>query len=153
MTYMKYLSIATVLLVFTTALADASIAGYGTSRTEEKITIFGHTGQDPVHKSIGWKDKHVPPNHRKPITANSLYFDFTNNTMPEMTNLSNWLATQHDSELFVPTVGTNLAIWNASRSQPPYNQFDTPFEGGLIPAPPAFLLLLSGLASQRRRKT
>ncbi len=147
MTFKKYLYLIITSLFLATSFAEASVTGPGSSRTNQKITIIGHTGQDPVYKSIGGKDKHTPPINEKPIIVDTQYFDFTNSYLEENLLANNWLTSQHYGGSFYSS-----ADWGDSEFNYTSSQIGNHFANGSIPAPPAFLLLLSGFLVKSRRK-
>ncbi|MDP7005645.1 MAG: hypothetical protein QF718_05490 [Phycisphaerales bacterium] len=147
MTYKKYLYLIIASMFVTTSFVDASVAGSGSGMANQKITIIGHTGQDPVYKSLGGKDKLTSPINKKPILIDTQYFDFTNSYLTGTASPSNWVSSQRSDSTFLSSTG-----WIDSQTNNLTNQMETQFSGGSIPAPPAFLLLISGFLVKSRRK-
>ncbi len=116
-----------------------------------KITVFGHTGQDPVYKSTIGK-----PNSKwdMPTLDPSSLSDLSTISLIELDVLNkkeDWIASQTNSTSSLSTEFTlpQLDAISAARVDDRSKGIGG---GGTVPAPSAIPLLLIGLASSVKRR-
>jgi len=144
------LSIATALGLQSTTFADLDNPN-SYIRPNIKVSIFGHTGQDPVSKSYGGNyEYYIPP--KTSLKINIDVIQHNQNTF------INYLMTKNESFTTFTTLSSDFTIgFIPAMELLPEQILDYPdlqsnFFEGTIPAPPAFLLLMSGALFRSRRK-
>lgn len=139
---MKYMLITFAIPLLTSVQAHADIASVDSVELTPKLSIFGHTGQDPApHRSIGWSGDSSVIDERIINTLKLLTDDiFTFNPLgtPILIDVYNDLPTELDDYLPVSIGGTDVTP-----------TVDIPSIGG-IPSPPTIFLLALGLYRKRR---
>ena len=152
MTTFKILLLTICTVLCFTVVTVAGIDDVNSHIRPTKLTIYGHTGQDPVYKSTGSKDGNYVPTKPNPKLHAFVIED------DALSNLANTVI-DIASIGFSETVETaNDAIsqsnWNALEES--MAGFSSQNSGGLgeaIPAPSAMIVLISGLliGTKRRR--
>lgn len=139
---MKYMLITFAIPLFINVLAYADIASVDPVELTPKLSIFGHTGQDPApHRSIWWPDYTSVIDERVIYTLKPLTGDvFTFNPLDThiLTDVYIDVPTELDDFLPVSIGGTDVTP-----------TVDLPSTGG-IPSPPTIFLLALGLYLKRR---
>ena len=139
---MKYMLITFAIPLFFNVLVNADIASVDSVELTPKLSIFGHTGQDPApHRSIVWSGDTSVINERITNTLKPLIDDvFTFNPLDKtiLIDVYNDLPMELDDYLSVSIGGTDVTP-----------TVDLPFNGG-IPSPPTIFLLALGLYRKRR---
>ncbi|MBC8200809.1 MAG: hypothetical protein H8E86_02090 [Planctomycetes bacterium] len=150
MTTIKTLVLSICIALCFTAVTPAGLEDEISYIRQTKITIYGHTGQDPVYKSTVGKDGFFIPTKTNPKLKAFVIEDdpFSNSVI---------------NALDIESIGLSQPLEPTDNMLPsPYlNEMHSGFGfswqhtngfGGAIPAPPAFILLISGfLISARRR--
>lgn len=150
MTSIKYL-LPTLAIVFTSQTTLASITNPKTSNVLEKVSIYGHTGQDPAPRSFVGNSGSIFHYDDKLFVGISLTLDLHALLLEKAIAELDWTIDfdtpgTTTSIKFDPLAGDMLSPTRVGvRSS-------TPISGGGIPAPPTILLLLSGLAITMRRR-
>ncbi len=152
MKYFNFKIFALVVLVFPLhAIADIPINGSPTRRS--KFTLFGHTGQDPVYKSIGGITMFVKPELNLTCGKTSLddfHFDTISTLLSDSTN---WI----NEEILNEDLGhlSNSHQFGMEDNNQSYGSLDslpTLRIDSTLPAPPAFILVVAGFFGCTRRK-
>jgi len=144
------LSIATVLGLHSTTFAELSDPN-SYIRPNIKVSIFGHTGQDPVAKSYGGSYEYYVP----PKTSLKIDIDVIKHNQ---NTFINYLMIKNESTTTFTTLSSDFSNgFTPAMELLPEQILDDPelesnFYGGTVPAPPAFLLLMSGALFRPRRK-
>ena len=115
-----------------------------------KISVYGHTGQDPVYKStIGkpggkWDSPLLDPSSLGDFSVISIIED-------DVLKKEDWIASQTDSTSSLSSEFTIPQLGEFSNPQVD-DRYKGIGGGGTVSAPSAIPLLLIGLASSRRRR-
>jgi hypothetical protein len=157
MKYLKY-TVITLLALVCTTIARGEIDDTENSENPIKLTIFGHTGQDPVYKSIIGKPGFTKPKKKTAFPRKFVDLEDMFSMDNVLQNTTDWL------HVYSPVDNMNITAWN--QSLPQYSNhlysnqlhdsqvFGTSATGNSsLPAPPAFLLLLAGLTVKKRRNS
>ncbi len=155
MKYLKY-TVITLLALVCTTVASGEIDDTENSENPIKLTIFGHTGQDPVYKSITGKPGFTKPKKKTEFPRKFVNLEDMFSMDVFLLDTTGWL------HVYSPVDNMNITAWEQSLAQ--YGNhlycnnlydsqvFDTSVTGNSsLPAPPAFLLLLAGLTVKKRR--
>ncbi len=150
MTNKKILIMSILGTLFLSSISNSSLGDYASGIKAAKLSIYGHTGQDPVAKSILDKDDFFVPTRVNPK------LDFVVlNDIPD--SIAGQLAMEMDIDPFSSfTDFESPSIINVHDSI--FNH-DNPISsssgltGATVPAPPAFLVLIGSLFCKSRRKS
>ena len=151
---MKYLNITlvVVLALSFTIKAKAEFADPVIFPTKIRVSIIGHTGQDPVNRSFAEELDISIPTLKSKFVQQILKSEFSPALVSGVTKLNDWprrFTPIHDSEF-----NQQLYIINELERLPHDSQSILhSFPSNNIPAPPAFLLMLAGLVTRSRRKS
>lgn len=145
----QLLAIMAVSFVAPTVVAGVEgfkLNGYGVRKP-----IFAHTGQDPVYRSLGEDDIFDKPFERKYLLDQQPSFDLVHVIMQNALQDLDWTSVPSGSVIPESSFEESLLDWSVVQIP-----ISVPFQatpiGSSIPAPPAFLLLLSGVAIHGRRR-
>jgi len=148
MTTIKNSLIPLATIVFISSLANADIANpdHGIDRAK-KITLFGHTGQDPAPEpdEATWHPGFFGPNwfdvqmNKNPLPTKDAMFSITFVEEVEITS---------DFPVSTPDWSTDF---NVSENRFVDPKLPTLPNGGTVPAPPAALLFALGFLIKHRR--
>jgi len=131
MKYLKFILFALLTFVLSTN-AEATDSGTGRIQGRGKVSIIGHTGQDPVYKSFDGKKDINYPKQKFTVLPDKFVsideFEFVNHQFNQIIDIHNQF--EHSQPIPIPLPTSNE-----------------------LPAPPAFLLVLAGLATRYRRKS
>ncbi len=148
---LKYIAITFLALVCTT-LANGELSDTENSENPIKLTIFGHTGQDPVYKSIIDKPGFSNPKKKTAFVSKIVYQEDTFSIVDVLLDTTDWLPVYSVVDNMDITVN-ELSLTQYSNQSYDSEVFGNSMTGhGSLPTPPAFLLLLAGLTAQKRRK-
>ncbi|MBC8202749.1 MAG: hypothetical protein H8E91_02865 [Planctomycetes bacterium] len=141
-----FISLASTVFVSSLAIADLDNGDYG-NQQPKKITIFGHTGQDPAPEpgEATWD----------PSFSGPTWFDVQEKKKPLPTK-DELLSIAFIEEVEItPNLPVSTPDWStnftASVDRLDDSKSTSPPYGGSVPAPPATLLFALGLLKKRRR--
>ncbi|MBT6269780.1 MAG: hypothetical protein HOI88_05465 [Phycisphaerae bacterium] len=135
-----------------TTLAQASLTELHGATILNHKSIFAHTGQDPVYKSIDGGVFPIIPRLNKKISWQINLNDVTTSFTNTIINNNDWSPNEVTQ---LPTVSTTQSDIHKLIQQQ-IDQIDSTnlitITGSNVPAPPAMLLLVSGIFACSRRK-
>jgi|GEM_PF-6317848 len=150
MTKIKILLLLLVGFLGLTTTADAGLSDLNSYIRPTKLSIYGHTGQDPVHKKFGGDDdskfpfgqkpKHNPVESLSVPISDILVKEFVQDNATLFTGYSDVSPSTLEFPYPLDPIGYNPSSLHVGGAVP-----------GTIPSPPAFLLLASGFFCRRRR--
>lgn len=151
MKYLKCTQFAILVFAFP-VFADVAISEFSQFETI-KVSITGHTGQDPVYRSINGKPDFKDPKLSSPFSSKTLKYEFSSSLFDILIEPVAWtneylaingLNTFDNQMRFVLHHGN---IFDDSTFQLHSQQ-----SGGSIPAPSTLLLILAGITARSRRR-
>ena len=148
MTKIKLLLLLIVGFLGFTTTANADFGEMNSYFRPSKLSVYGHTGQDPVHKKFGGENDIPFPFGKKPNVNAFITESISDMLIKELD--------QNNPILLNPFASGDTTLFEFSSS---FNSIDlfsnaSDVEGavlGAIPTPPAFLLLACGLFYRKRR--
>jgi len=153
MKYLKFILFALLTFVLSTN-AEATDSGTGRIQGRGKVSIIGHTGQDPVYKSFDGKKDINYPKQKSKFVRKILQNHFDDSLVEILLNakvLPDKFVSIDEFEFVNHQFNQIIDIGNQfEHSQPIPIPLPTSNE---LPAPPAFLLVLAGFATRCRRKS
>jgi hypothetical protein len=147
---MKYLKITLLILLILTFSTNVRATETGREQGRGKVSIIGHTGQDPVYKSFAGKHEFKDQKQNSKFVRSIVQNDFSEILIEILLHNSEFPA------IFSPTdtVGYPIPLINPGIELGlQLNHYSSiPFTSSSnLPAPPAFLLVLAGIAIRKRR--
>ena len=150
---MKYLNMTLVVVLalsFTTN-AQADFADPVIFSTKIRVSIIGHTGQDPVNRSFAEELTISIPTFKSKFVQQIMKSGLSPFLVSDVTQSNNWssrFTSRQDLEF-----NQQLYVINELERQ----QYDSQsvlhlLPSNNLPAPPAFLLVVAGLVTRSRRK-
>ena len=152
MNCLKYTLLIFLVIAFS-KVASAEFSNIENAQNPIKLTIIGHTGQDPIYKSVFDKPVFINPIKKSPFVDMVTEPELTYSVAELLTDSIGWsngLLEINDMEIAayqspLDTIGEQLnGLPSTGNSQ---------LNSGTIPTPPAFLMLLAGLTASKRRKS
>ncbi len=149
MTNIKLLVLSILGALFLSSVSNAGIGDYASGIKAAKLSIYGHTGQDPVAKSILDKDDFFIPTKATPKLDFEVLHEIPNSIAGQLAMEMDIDPFSSDTYLEAPLqINVNESILNHDN---PISA-NSGFTGATVPAPPAFLILIGSLFSKSRRK-
>lgn len=148
---LNYLLLAIMSVNLLAPTAHAGIAGFKLDGMGVRKPIFAHTGQDPVHRSLGGNSNFNESSKNRKFVDQQPTFDLAFVIVQNTLHGLDWSTVQRSSVIPEQSYDGELFGWNGVQDPVLVSVETTPLGSNSIPAPPAFLLLLSGLVIQRRR--
>ncbi len=152
MTNYKILLLSIVTILGSSTIASAGHGNFGQGSRSVKLSIYGHTGQDPVSECTDGMDGY---SIREKIEF--IFDDDMSLNIP--TTFVGYLITDIDStninthSLTEFTIQTHTHLDFSLIDYPRSPSINSGLTVGTVPAPPALLLLMSGLLYKSRRKS
>jgi hypothetical protein len=148
MTYLKC-TIFTLIALAVPLQTEATFPGTEQTQTI-KVSIIGHTGQDPVYRSLGSKTDYRNPTLKSIAVSKVLGVDthsFIDSSDFSLEIGQEYISTTNPFGGFCSDIEKIISLDDV--------QFDSysVSNSSTVPTPPAFLLLLAVAATRRRRNT
>lgn len=148
---MKYLKIPLLILLILTFSTNARATETGRIQGRGKVSIIGHTGQDPVYKSVAGKHEFKEPKQNSKLVNSIVQNDFSQTLFEILLqgSESSGLSNSADS------IGYSIPQFNSSIEYGGHLNHSSVIPLTLsngVPAPPAFVLVLAGFAFSKRRR-
>lgn len=152
MTNFKLLLLSIVTILGSSSIVNAGLGNFGQGSQPVKLSVYGHTGQDPVSECTSGMDDYSIRTKIAFRLDGDVSLDFPTTFVSQLISDIDVTKTD-DSPLSELAIETHPYLDFSSIDYSRSPSINSMLSGGTVPAPPAFLLLMSGLFSRSRRKS